>query len=480
MYIERCIKGGVVQLSSKYAEADNPFLEGGDNKPEIGKDYTYLMYLDMNNLYGGAMSEPLPYGGFVWLTDEEIKACNTLELIKIMVHNRPDLGYLFEVDIECTHYAHDNHKDMPFLPIHEIPDGSKTKNKKLLLTLKDKKNYILHHNNLIQCLSHGLVLTKVHRVLQFDQKPFLKSYIDLNTLKRTQATNDFDRNLYKLLNNSVYGKTLQNQRKHRDVKLVTRWEGRYGAKKYIANHLFKSVNIFNENFVAIELNKSSITLNKPLFVGCAILEISKHMMFNFHYGEMKPRYGDNIKILYTDTDSLIYSIKCNNFYADMIRDSHLYDTSNYDLNNRFGIQQLHGKQLHKMKDENGGRVMSHFIGLSSKMYATKISNGRGIRRAKGVASSIVQDRITFDDYKNCLFNNKTLSFDQNLFKLKHHEMYTVRQNKIALRNHDDKRYLIPGTMDTVPHGHYMVEVYKELENEMRLEQIEMDLANEMN
>lgn len=466
MFIENCVKGGSVQVSSKYAEADNPFLENGNNTPEPLKDYTYLMYLDMNNLYGGAMSEPLPYGGFVWLTDEEIETCNTLELIKIMVNNRLDLGYFFEVDIHYPKFTHDNHRDLPFLPIHECPDDSKSKNKKLLLTVKDKVKYTLHHNNLIQCLSYGLVLTKVHRVLQFDQKPFLKSYIDLNTLKRTQATNEFDRNLYKLLNNSVYGKTLQNQRKHREVKLVTKWTGRYGAKNYIASHLFKSVNIFNDNFVAIEMNKSSITLNKPLYVGCAILEISKHMMYNFHYGEMKCRYGENIKVLYTDTDSLIYSIKCNNFYADMIRDSHLYDTSNYASNNQFGIEKLNSKCLHKMKDENGGRVMSHFVGLCSKMYATKISGGGGMKKAKGVSSSIIEDRITFDDYKNCLFKNKTLSFDQNLFSLKHHQMYTVKQNKIALRNQDDKRYLIPGTMDTLPLGHYMIEVYKEMENEM--------------
>lgn len=466
MFVESCIRGGIVQVSSKYAEADNPFLEGGNNTPEPLKDYTYLMYLDMNNLYGGAMSEPLPVGGFIWLTEEEIETCNTLEAIKIMVDNRLDLGYLFEVDIHYPKLVQDNHKDLPFLPIHECPDDSKTKTKKLLCTVKDKTKYILHHKNLIQCLSHGLVLTKVHRVLQFDQAPFLRSYIELNTAKRIAATNEFDRNLFKLLNNSVYGKSLQNQRKHRDVKLVTKWEGRYGAKKYIASHLFKSLNVFSENFVAIELNKSSITLNKPLIVGCVILEIAKSMMYNFHYGEMKPRYDENIKVLYTDTDSFIYSIKCNNFYSDMIRDSHLYDTSNYAPNNQFGIQQLHAKQLHKMKDENGGRVLSHFIGLCSKMYATKLSGGGGMKKAKGVKSTIIQDKITFDDYRNCLFENKTLTFDQNLFMLKHHEMYTIKQNKIALRNHDDKRYLIPGTMETLPLGHYMIDIYKEMENEM--------------
>lgn len=466
MFIEGCIKGGVVQLSSKYAVADNPFIEGGNNIVDPLKDYTYLMYLDMNNLYGGAMSESLPIGGFVWLTEEEIESCNTLELIKNMVDNRLDLGYFFEVDIHYPESTHDSHRDLPFLPIHQCPDDSKSKIKKLLCTVTDKVKYTLHHKNLIQCLSNGLVLQKVHRVLQFDQKPFLKSYIDLNTLKRSQATNDFERNLYKLLNNSVYGKCLQNQRKHRDVKLVTKWDGRYGAKNYIASHLFKSVNIFNEHFVAIELNKSSLMLNKPLFVGAAILEISKYMMYNFHYSEMKPRYGDNIKLIYHDTDSYIYSIFTNNFYADMVRDADLYDTSNYSPDNQFGISQLHGKQLHKMKDENGGKVMTEFVGLCSKMYATKVNSNLnlGMKKAKGVKTSIIQDRITFDDYKNCLFNNKTLSFDQNLFSLQHHQMYTVRQNKIALRNQDDKRYLIPDTHETLPLGHYLIEIYKELEN----------------
>lgn len=420
----------------------------------------------MNNLYGGAMSESLPVGGFIWLTEEEKESFKSLELIKSKVSENLDLGYFVEVDIHYPKKSHDEHSDLPFLPIHETPDDSKCRIKKLLCTVKDKVKYILHHDNLIQCLSHGLVLQKVHRVLQFDQKPFLQPYIQLNTIKRAQATDNFQRNLFKLLVNSIYGKSLQNQRRHRDVKLVTKWEGRYGARNYIASHLFKSVSIFEENFVSIELSKSSIMLNKPLYIGASILDISKRMMYSFHYSYMKPKYKDNLKLLYTDTDSFIYNIKCNNFYADMKTDSHLYDTSGYDLNNPYGIELLNAKQLNKFKDENNGKVMSEFVALCSKMYATKISGGGGVKKAKGVKTSVVQDRIVFEDYKNCLYRNKSLVFEQNAFSLKKQQMYTVRQKKVALSNKDDKRYLIPGSVDTLPLGHYMIDLYKESEKEM--------------
>lgn len=127
--------------------------------------------------------------------------------------------------------------------------------------------------------------------------------IDLNTLQRTQARNEFEKNLYKLCSNAIYGKTMEDERNKRIIKVKNKWEGRYGIKNYIARPNFKRVTIFSEDFVAVELKKTEIFMNKPIIIGMVILEISKLLMYQFHYDYMKPRFGDKCQIMYTDSVS---------------------------------------------------------------------------------------------------------------------------------------------------------------------------------
>ncbi|XP_030745267.1 uncharacterized protein LOC115874300 [Sitophilus oryzae] len=469
LFIEKGIRGGLSQCSKRYAEANNKYM----NNYNSSKEETYLMYFDINNQYGWAMSQYLPYGGFKWLSS--LQNFNSLD-----IPDDADTGYILEVDLEIPHELHDIFSDLPPCPEHTKPPGSK--NSKLLATLYNKKEYVIHYRNLKQALVLGVKLTKIHRILSFNQSPWLKSYIDLNTVLRQKAKNDFEKNLFKLMNNAVFGKTMENIRKHSTVKLITQWDGRYGAEALISRPEFKSSVIINENLVIIELAKSEVFFNKPIYVGMSILDIAKITIYDFHYNYMLEKFPNNCAAIYTDTDSLVYEIKNQDVYEIIKRDcSKYFDTSDYSIDNIFGIPQVNKKILGMMKDENNGRIMTHFIGLRSKMYATKLyylpeelkqkenelkrkgeekkeidnylRNLGVTKKIKGVKKCVIKKKITFNDYVECLenFNEKLIS--QNLIQSNKHELYSVKQSKISLSPHDDKRHLMKGSVQTLPHGH---------------------------
>ncbi|CAH0549897.1 unnamed protein product [Brassicogethes aeneus] len=462
LFVEKGIRGGLSQVCSKRkAKANNKYV--GNYDPS--KPHTFLMYFDINNQYGWAMSQHLPYGGFEWVDSN---------LDVAQVPDDASEGYILEVDLEYPHHLHDPHKDIPFCSEHINPKtGEPPKDAKeitkLMATLSDKKKYVIHYRALKQALANGLVLKKIHRTLKFKQFPWLKAYIDLNTELRKKAANEFEKNLFKLLNNAVFGKTMENIRKRVNIRLLTQWLGRYGAEAYIAKPEFKSCTIFNENLVAVELRKLKIFLNKPVYVGQAILDLAKTTIYNFHYDYM---------------DSLIYELYQDPY--EVIRQDCLqyFDTSDYPVEDQYGIPQVNKKVLGMMKDENNGILMTDYVGLRSKLYATKtqttaaeiarkrkalheegfdddevneiIKNFGVIKKAKGVKSSVVKTKITFDDYVECLDSFKQKIVEQNLIRSKKHQVHSITQQKIALSSEDDKRYLIPGTDETLPWGHYNI------------------------
>lgn len=445
MFIERGIRGGISQCSKRYAEANNKYMP--NYKPD--EETKYLIYIDCNNLYGYSMMQYLPISDFAWSKDQ-FNVDNILA-----IPDDCDVGYIFEVDLDYPPDLHDYHNDYPFCAANQnVPD--KRNVKKLLLTLEDKKNYVIHYRMLKLAITHGLILKKVHRVLQFKQSPWLKPYIDLNTEMRTKATNDFEKNFFKLLINAIFGKTMENLRSRVDIRLRTKWSGTYGARKLIANPNFKRHIIFDEDLVAIEMQKTQLLMNKPIAIGMAILDISKCVMYQFHYEHIKLKYGDKAQMIYTDTDSFIYEVNTDCFYSDMKLNLEKYDTSDYPSDNIFEMPRVNKKVPGLFKDELNSLIMTAFVGLRSKMYCVQAGNVDKMKKAKGVKKYVLKKEICFDDYVNCLMNSCTISKAQNSFRSKLHSLYTIRQSKIALSPFDDKRYICPNNIDTLAWGHYRI------------------------
>lgn len=448
-FFQKGVRGGLTQCCHRYSKVNNKFIKSFN--PDIPS--SYLMYFDVNNLYGWAMKQFLPYGGFQWVSSIE----QFTEKF-IMNYNNKDIGYVLEVDIEYPSNLHDFHNDLPFCPENICTPG--TRSKKLVTSFYSKTNYVIHIENLRQILKHGLRVKKIHRVIQFNHSKWLQKYIDLNTHHRKQATSVFEKNFFKLMNNSIYGKTMENVEKRTDVKIVTHWENigkRQGARALLAKPNVHSTSTFSENMIAIQLKRVKIVYNKPLYLGFVVLELSKLLMYDFHYEYMKKKFNENVLLNYMDTDSFIYTIKTNDFYSDIYYDLNKYfDTSDYGASNVHNFPSVNIKKIGMFKDENGGKKMLEFIGLRAKMYSFIIDDGTSIQKAKGVKKSVTK-RFTIEHYKKCLFDQVSIYRNMLNFKSKLHTIYTQNLNKKALSFEDTKRYICNDKISTLAWGHYKIE-----------------------
>ena len=456
-FIEKGLRGGTSYIANRYGKANNKYMKTYDDK-EPSK---YIMYLDANNLYGWAMSQYPPTGGFRWMTKKQI---NNINLSKYNKNNKK--GLILEVDLEYPKKLHDLHNDYPLAPekikVTENMLSEYAKNiakkhgvstglvHKLIPTLSNKEKYVLHYRNLQLYTDLGLKLTKIHRVLEFNQSPWLKEYIDFNTEKRTNAKNAFEKDFFKLMNNSVFGKTMENIRKRVDVRLVT------DEKKLIkmtSKPTYVSSKIFNENLVAVHKIKETLTLNRPAYIGMCILDLSKTLMYDFHYNYIKQKYGSKAKLLFTDTDSLTYEIKTNDAYQDFWNDKDKFDNSDYPENSPF-YYKINKKVIGKFKDEAAGMPITEFVGLRSKMYSYMKDNDKGGKTAKGIKKNIIKKNIKHENYKNVLFDNEQMHHNMKTIRSSLHQIGSYELNKVSLSCFDDKRYIHNNDMTSFAYGHY--------------------------
>ncbi|XP_033753067.1 uncharacterized protein LOC117336565 [Pecten maximus] len=229
-----------------------------------------------------------------------------------------------------------------------------------------------------------MVLTKIHRAIEFIQSAWLKTYIDFNTAKRMLAKNDFEKDFFKLMNNSVFGKTMENMRKRVSVELVNTPKR---LRKVCTKPNFQSFKIFNRDLVAANMKKTNIVLNRPIYAGFYILEVSKIFIFQFYYDFIKQTYGSKAELLFTDTDSLAYSIETPDWYQDLKDNAYLSGTNNYPKDSPI-FSMKNCKLLGKMKDECKDR----FVGLKPKMYSLKCGGiekrtGKGVKKSASLKSN---------------------------------------------------------------------------------------------
>ena len=446
LMFEKGIRGGISMISNRYGKANNKYMKKGFNRNKLKK---YLMYLDANNLYGCAMSMKLPTHGFKWLTSGEMEKLFNNQVVQVWEKT----PCILEVDLEYPEKLHDLHNDYPFCPERvECKNGVE----KLIPNLRDKTKYVIHYKNLIQCLKAGMKLKKIHRGIKFIESEWMKPYIEMNTNLRTKAKNNFEKDFYKLMNNSVFGKTMENIRNRVNVKLVNTQER---LKKLVSKPNLKSPpKIFSENLVSVHMKKTNLLMNKPVYLGMCILDLSKTIMYDFHYNYIKPKYGNKAKLLFTDTDSLMYEIETEDFYKDISEDvKDRFDTSDYPENHPSGIPTgINKKVLGMFKDEAAGKIIIEFVGLRAKLYSYIMDEGEEHKKCKGIKKQVVATSIKHEDYKTCLTTGKEQLRKQNILRSYEHEVFTEEVNKVALSALDDKRYILGDGIHTLAWGHYKI------------------------
>lgn len=462
LFVGRALRGGICNVATRYAAANNKYMHDFDES----KESSYIMYLDANNLYGAAMSEFLPFGGFRWLKKEELSKFTVDSLEKYTETSCK--GAFLEVDLEYPKELHDLHNEYPLAPergvvtddmlsdyckdLKKKTGASGNSCSKLLTTLYDKNGYVVHHTNLKLYLSLGMKVKRVVRVLEFDQSPWLRQFIAFNTGMRTLAKGKFLKDFFKLMNNAVYGKTLEDVRKRVKVNLVTN-ENQLAL--LVNKPTFVKCKVFNGSLVAVHSRKTNVVLNRPIYVGATVLDLSKAVMYRFHYNYIKARYPRQSTLLFTDTDSLMYKIRAEDVYEDFMTESHRFDNSGYDKGSPF-YYSFNEKVIGKMKDEAGGRAIREFVGLRPKMYAFSVEGGGETKKAKGVDRSVVKREIKIDLFRRSLFGRETFRHTSTNIVSVSHELFTVNRTKKSLCAYNDKVYILRDGVSSLSYGNHRI------------------------
>ena len=424
------------------------------NKHQVKTDdVTSLLYIDINNLYGWALSEKLPHGKFEWCDNYEeiISKCKNLNLGAL------DYGYQLEVDMVIPDHLHEFLNDLPVAPVKECPPGSKVK--KLLLTHEPKNHYVIHWRLLQMYMSLGVKVTNVHRAIRFSQANIFAEYIMRNTLLRAAATSDFEKDYYKLMNNALFGKTVENLLKRMALRLVNTAKG---LETYASLANFRKTIDIDSDLKAVLLRKEIVTLDRPSYIGQAVLDISKLRMYQLQYVELekyRQQFKCEINIVAGDTDSFFLEVKNvakDVLLTEMMKDA-LLDTSNYKPTHpMYSVAQK--AVIGKFKDESKGTAYIEWIFLRPKCYSLLVSNdptwkAKDATKMKAKGITLRNSGINHASYQHCYISGESISAPQRKFITRKHQLYTHEYNKVALSCNDDKRFWI-GKNESLAYGHW--------------------------
>ena len=462
-FFERGIRGGMTFVNKHLVRNENIT----QNNTELTQ---HLAYIDENNLYGNSLSKPLPHSEFSWVED---LSGFTRDFI-LGLDEEGEWGYTLEVDLGYPQHIHHSTADLPLAPesgeiTHDMfsnfmstfyqtlnPNTNYKTSRKLLLTQYNKQKYIVHFAVLKFYLSMGLTLDKVHRVIKYKQKAWLKEYIDFNSKKRAESLNSFDKSFYKLKNNALFGKTMEDVRNRIKYHLVT---DEAKLEKLARSPFFHDRDIITEDLVGVHMLKTKVTLNKPVFVGQAVLDYSKLEMFNLFY-KILPQCPliKKLQLIGGDTDSFFLTIATDTHItlSDVFHNlaQHI-DISNYPPSHPL-CQRLdrnvNKAKLGCFKDETAGQTLEEMILLRPKMYSMKYKDSNtAIKRAKGISKHIINN-MSHNMYREAFNEQKITHVQMTIIRSKQHTIQTTTFNKRALSAWEDKRLWL-NENESLPHGH---------------------------
>ncbi|OXA41924.1 hypothetical protein Fcan01_23329 [Folsomia candida] len=411
----------------------------------------------------------MPYREFRWLDDQELQLF-TKNVQKISADD--DDWFAAEVDIIYPPALHSNntHNDLPLAVdkrvisedmlsefqkniLSKFPEIKLSKTEKLVPSFLPKTKYVCLLKNLQFYLAHGLVLKRVHRVLTAKQAALLEPYITFNSTMRSLALTLFEISFWKALNNQLHGKSIQNVRSQLDARVVTTSDQ---FKKLASNPAVSSVRLLsrnkvgqqlkkvNNNVAVFLLRKNRVKLDKPVFIGFTILELSKLLVYTFHYDYMGQKYGINCNLLNMDTDGFLYEVFTNNFYNDMLAQLDIFDTSNYPKDH-FLFSLKNKKIPGKLQDEKAGFLIKSYASPKAKMLSLEVVDGVNIvdihKRAKGIKKNVIKHDLSHENFKEVVLNEILTYATMNSFRSINHQMGSYCITKIGMHSFDDKRYL---------------------------------------
>lgn len=496
------LRGGITQITTRYATAEQSRAPNGASVEQSENDS--IFYFDANNLYGGAMHRMLPYD-IVDDTKNDWKAIKSMgenEWIKSL-STYDQYGFFIECDIECDKKLFDYFSDFPFFPTQRVGMYSpymknfakeyglenmineKDKTQKLICDLIPKSHYVVHYNMLQLGLKLGYRVTKIHNIIKFRQAPFIFEYVNQLGEMRAKAKTSVLKNLFKLLANSIYGKFVESGLKRMKVKIATNKKEQDTIISKYTIDLIEDNRVYSDNLWVSKLFNPVKKMNKPFFIGFAILDLSKYIIYDFYYNKLKKVFN-NVTLLGQDTDSLIVKITDNNTITKMLDMYKSFDFSELDPSSFFYKKlvdyyntKVNKKQFNTLesfvnfnkkvagpifKDEHNGYRITEFVGLRPKLYCILDERNVIHNAAKGVPRNVFDsknNRIVVKNvktYESVLFpktkEDASLTGEFCIIEYKDFRLTTRTQNKVLFTCLDNKRYVCDDGIHTKAFGYY--------------------------